>query len=157
MDPQIWTSKDIITTVIATGVIAAAAREIIEWAKGSRRNARELSYLSVATAAALDGFAIVCRDLEESMEANYKQYRSVGSISIPAPPEFPADCDWRLVEAELLNELFSFANKVRQAQSTASFTSHFEGDRWSHVTAVKDLGGEARALAARLRKDIGLF
>lgn len=51
------------------------------------------------------------------MEAAYHQHRAVGSISVPAPPKLPPDCDWRLIDITLINGLLSFENMVRKAKS----------------------------------------
>jgi hypothetical protein len=90
------------------------------------------------------------------MDANYEQYKAVGSISVPSAPKLPSDCDWRLIDVTLMNELLSFENKVRQAQNGADFTYHFEGNTWSHVEAVSALKKEAEAIARQLRANIGL-
>jgi hypothetical protein len=155
-DDAIWTSQQIVGAVIATGLVSGGFREALDWLKGARRKRRELDYLSVSVAASLEAFAIECDDLHQGMEAYYENYKAVGSISIPAAPEFPKDCDWRLVEVTLLNELLTFGNRVRETQAKANFTHHFEGDVWSHASAVKELGERAAGLAERLRSAAGL-
>lgn len=156
MDPQIWTSKDIILAVIATGIISAIFREIIEAAKVRLRKQREAQYLCVSAAVALEAFVLECNELTEMMEADYHQRGAVGSISVPSPPKLPPDCDWRLIDIALMNELLSFENKVRRAQIGADFAAHFEGNTWSHTAEVSLLAEQAKALASKLRSNTGL-
>ncbi|WFU02296.1 hypothetical protein QA648_00485 [Rhizobium sp. CB3171] len=156
LDLQLWTSDKVVGAVIATGVVSASFRELIEFVKGHRKKRREARYLSVSAAVALEAFAIECKDLVDMMEANYEQYQAVGSINIPSPPKLPTDCDWRLIDVTLMNELLSFENGVRQAQADAEFSAHFEGNSWSHVSAVSELMEKAQGLAAQLRANIGL-
>ncbi|WP_141507401.1 hypothetical protein [Rhizobium sp. H4] len=156
MNSVIWTSKDIITAVIATGLVAAAFREFIELAKVSWRKQSEVRYLCVSAAVALEAFALECQELKERMEAAYDQDRVVGSISVPAPPKLPADCNWRLIDITLMNELLSFENTVRKSQIDADFEAHFQGNTWSHTAEVAVLMEKATALASQLRKNVGL-
>ncbi len=156
MDPQIWTSKEIITAVIATGVISAAFREVIEWTKASSRKQREVQYLCVSAAVGLEAFAQECKELNDMMEVAYDRYREVGSINVPAAPKLPPDCDWRLIGITLMNELLSFENKVRRAQIDADFAARFEGNSWSHAAEVKALMENAESIARQLRANVGL-
>ncbi len=156
MDPQIWTTKEIIAAVIATGIVSALMREAVEWVKANARRDREFRYLCVAAAVALEAYSLDCKARAEAMEAEYETYKSVGSTTVPAPPILPADCDWRLVDVTLMSHLLSFANDVRKAQARASFEHHMEGNRWAEVTAVKALAERADAMAHQLRRNIGL-
>ncbi|TAY69316.1 hypothetical protein [Rhizobium leguminosarum] len=156
MNPVIWTSKDIITAVIATGLVAAAFREFIELVKVRWRKQSEVQYLCVSAAVALEAFALECRELKEMMEAAYHQRGAVGSISVPSPPKLPPDCNWRLIDITLMNELLSFENMVRKAQIDADFAAHFEGNTWAHASEVAALMEKAKALASQLRTNVGL-
>jgi hypothetical protein len=156
VDPLIWTSKDIIAAVIATGLVSAAFRELIELAKVSWRRQSEAQYLCVSAAVGLEAFALECEELKEMMEAAYHQQGAVGSISVPAPPKLPADCNWRLIDTTVMNELLSFENMVRKAQIDANFAAHFEGNTWAHASEVEVLMEKARVLARQLRINVGL-
>ncbi|WP_125460936.1 hypothetical protein [Rhizobium sp. CIAT894] len=156
MNPVIWTSKDIIAAIIATGIVAAALREIIELAKVRWRKRSEAQYLCVSAAVALDAFALEYRELTEMMQAHYHQRGAVGSISVPSPPKLPPDCNWRLIDITLMNELLSFENMVRKAQIDADLAAHFEGNTWSHTSEVLALMEKAKALASQLRTNLGL-
>lgn len=156
MDPSIWTSKDIITAVIATGLASVAFREIIELAKVSWRRQSEVRYLCVSAAVALEAFALECEELKEMVDAAYHQHGAVGSIGVPAPPKLPPDCNWRLIDITLMNELLSFENMVRKAQIDANFAAYFEGNTWSHASEVAALMQKAKALASQLRTNVGL-
>lgn len=156
VDPQIWTSKEIILAVVATGIISAVFREIIEAAKLSRQKQREAQYLCVSAAAALEAFALECKELSDMMEVSYDRYREVGSITVPTPPKLPSDCNWRLIDVTMMNELLSFENKVRRAEIGADFAARFEGNTWAHASEVKELMDKANALALQLRANVGL-
>ncbi|PDS41145.1 hypothetical protein CO668_30855 [Rhizobium anhuiense] len=156
MNSVIWTSKDIIAAVIATGLVSAAFRELIELAKVSWRKQSEVQYLCVSASIALEAFALECRELTEMMQATYHQRGVVGSISVPSPPKLPPDCNWRLIDITLMNELLSFENMVRKAQIDADLAAHFEGNTWSHTSEVLALMEKAKAVASQLRTNVGL-
>lgn len=160
MDQSWLTWNGLTTAVFGTGIlsglVAAGAREVIDAVKVSRRKKQEAHYLALHAAAALDAFAIEMAFLVSRIEGFYANNMPVGNVELPTISLRTLDCDWRLINVTLADELFSFENEVRGVQEKNDFTAIFEGHIEPQIAAMQAMGTQAATLASRIRKSSGL-
>lgn len=155
-DETIWTTKEIILTVMGTGVVSGSAAFVLDiFRSRSGRKSRQ-TYLCMRIAAALEAYAINCAESLEAAEAHYGQTRMPVIHSLPDAPVYPEDVDWHSVEPDIAYRIMSFLNEREAQASAARYAEHFEGNPFGSEEAVKSTGKKAYELANVLRSKAAL-
>lgn len=155
-----WTTKEIVGTIIATGLVSAIFTTAMGWIGSAfsswRKTRQERSYLASRVAAALENYAAQCSSLWGDVSSEYDRYQEVSSASLPHPAQFPADADWRSMRVGLAYKVLTFLNEIEAENRYASFARHFENNPFQVASAARDSGKRALELAAEVRKSIRL-
>ena len=159
-ETAVWTTKDIVATIVATGVISALVTSLLTWAAdafiSSRKSRLERSYLTTRIAVALETYASRCSFLVARINGGYQMYRDVPNQGLPQPPEYPTEADWRTIDPELSYKVLTFLTEIEREKSDADYARHFENNPFHVESAAKTSGQGALELASELRKSIGL-
>lgn len=155
-----WTTKEIVGTIIATGLVSAIFTTAMGWIGSAfsswRRTRQERSYLASRVAAALENYAAQCSSLWGNVGSEYDRYQEVSSSSLPRPPQFPADADWRCMKVGLAYKVLTFLNEIEAEDRYAKFARHFENNPFQVASGARDSGERALALASEVRRSINL-
>ncbi|PSS62177.1 hypothetical protein C6558_23705 [Ensifer sp. NM-2] len=150
-DEAIWTTKEIVATVLGTGVLSGLTSVVVEFFRGLFRRKRSRTYLCMRIATALESYAISCAELLEAADAHYGQTQTPLIISLPDAPVYPDDLDWHAINPEIAYLVMSFLNEREAQAASARHADHFEGDLFGGHEAVKTTGKRAYELATVLR------
>ncbi|NTI03176.1 hypothetical protein G6K88_14220 [Agrobacterium rhizogenes] len=154
-DGSIWTTREIMTVVISTGIFSALASSALSWigdlvrSRYRRKDGR--TYLCMRIAATLEAYAINCAESLEAAEAHYGQTKIPAILSLPDPPVYPEDVDWHSLEPDIAYRVMSFLNEREAQAAAARYVEHFEGNPFGSEEAVKTTGKRAHELANVLR------
>ena len=151
VDTSIWTSKDIITAIVATGLLSAVASWLVDLAKSWWSNRKAARYGAMRCAAELERYAVDCWHEFIMGQGEFQQHKNISGGSLPAAPAFPNDIDWKALEPELANDVLSFSNITKVSESLANYSHVWEQNPFDYHAANKERGLEALKLAGRLR------
>jgi hypothetical protein len=155
-EASIWTTKEIIGTVLGTGIVSGLTTLAVDYFRGRSGRKRNRTYLCIRIATALEAYAINCAELLEAADAHYGQTQTPLIISLPDPPSYPEDVDWHSVDPTIAYRIMSFLNEREAQAAEARFVNHFEGNPFGAEDAVKATGKKAHELANVLRGIAGL-
>ncbi|MGO4569044.1 hypothetical protein AB4Z52_29355 [Rhizobium sp. 2YAF20] len=150
-DETIWTTKEIILTVLGTGIVSGSASFVLDFFRSRSGRKRSRTYLCMRITAALEAYAINCAESLEAAEAHYGQTKIPVILSLPDPPVYPEDVDWHSVEPDIAYRIMSFLNEREAQAAAARYVEHFEGNPFGSEEAVKSTGKKAYELANVLR------
>ncbi|WP_426236770.1 hypothetical protein [Pararhizobium sp. DWP1-1-3] len=155
MVDAIWTTREIVTAVVGTGVISAFASSALTWigdiVRFNSRSKRDKTYLCMRVTSALEAYAIRCAEIIEAADAHYGQTKSPLIISLPEPPVYPHDIEWNSIDSKIAYRLMSFLNEYEARAADARHVSHFEGNPFDVQEAARSTGKKAYELANVLR------
>jgi hypothetical protein len=150
-DEAIWTTKEIILTVLGTGIVSGSASFVLDLLRSRSGRKRSRTYLCMRIAATLEAYAINCAESLEAAEAHYGQTKIPVILSLPDSPIYPEDVDWHSVEPDIAYRIMSFLNEREAQAAGARYAEHFEGNPFGGEEAVKSTGKKAYELANVLR------
>ena len=152
----VWTSKDIILAIIATGLISALAGWAADFVKERWSEKRSARYAAMRCAVAFEHYAADCWNNANMSEGHYSMVQEAYSKSLPPAPAIPEDIDWRPVDPILADAVLSFMTSSRIAESEADYARTFEGNPFDFDEATKMLGRRALEIASKLRSRYGM-
>ncbi|MER9674495.1 hypothetical protein [Mesorhizobium sp. M0208] len=153
---SIWTTKEIITAIIATGIISAVASWCVEIFKGWYGRKQAARYGAMRCATELERYAVDCWHTFIMGKGEFQYSERVSSTRLPTPPEIAADVDWKALSPMIADEVLSFSNVTKVSESYANYASTWEQNPFDYHAAAKERGLEAVRLAARIRLAYGL-
>ena len=104
----VWTSKDIILAIIATGLVSALAGWAADFVKERWSEKRSARYAAMRCAVAFEHYAADCWNNANMSEGHYSMIQEAYSKSLPPAPAIPEDIDWRPVDPILADAVLSF-------------------------------------------------
>ncbi|AZO34223.1 MAG: hypothetical protein EOS76_01275 [Mesorhizobium sp.] len=148
---SIWTSKDIVTAIVATGLVTAAASWCVDLFKTwwSKRNAARYGAMRCATE--LERYAVDCWHVFIMGHGEFQMHQDITNGSLPPAPDFPNDVDWKALAPQLANDVLSFSNITKISESLANYAHVWERNPFDYHATAKERGLEALKLAGRLR------
>ncbi|MEP9372567.1 hypothetical protein [Mesorhizobium sp. KR1-2] len=149
---SIWTTKEIITAVIATGIVSAVASWVVDLIKSWYGRKKAAQYGAMRSAVALERYAVSCWHIFIMGEGEFERHRDVTSVRLPPAPDLPADVDWKAIDASLADDILSFSNSSNVSEALAEFSEVWEQNPFDFHDAAKERGLEALKLAGRIRK-----
>lgn len=154
-DEALWTTKEIVTLVVGTGVLSALASSALTWVgdlvRSVSRSKRDRTYLCMRIASRLDAYAINCAELIDTSEAHYGQTIIPLVLSLPQPPAYPDDVEWRSLDSKIAYRLMSFVNDYEARAVDARYADRYEGNPFDGEEAARSTGKKAYELANVLR------
>lgn len=149
---SIWTTKEIILAVVATGIVSAMASWVVDLVKSKYARWKAAGYAAMRTAVALERYAVDCWDIFSMAQGEYDRHRDISPQPLPGPPSYPGDIDWKSLDPSIADEILSFANGSRVAQTQVEYARMWEDNPFDFQDAAKDRGWRALTLAGRIRK-----
>ncbi len=153
---SIWTTKEIIGSIIATGVVSASASSVIDFFRARSARRRDKVYLCMRIAAVLEAYAVNCAAFLQGTSALYEETKSPSPGWMPDAPVYPDDVDWKSIEPGTAYKVISFLNECLVHGQDATFSDHFENNPFKVEDAAKKTGTRAYELANVLRAIAGL-
>lgn len=151
----VWTSKDVWTLVVATGVFSAAASfalsSIGDGIKRWRTGKTLARYTAMRCAVVLEQYATECWDTFAMANGEYDLHHDMTPQALPKAPVFPSDLDWKAISQDLSDEVLSFSNASSVSQTLAKYSEFWERNPFDFHSAAKERGYEALKLGGRLR------
>ena len=148
---SIWTTKEIVFAVIATGIVSAVASWVVDLIKSKYARHKAALYAAMRSAVALERYAVDCWDIFSMAEGEYDRHRDVSPQPLPDAPSYPDDVDWKSLDPSVADEILSFANGSRIAQSQAEYARMWENNPFDFQDAAKNRGWRALTLAGKVR------
>lgn len=155
-DVAIWTTKEIIATVLGTGILSGLTSVAVDYLRGRSSQKRNRTYLCMRIAAALESYAISCAELLDASDAIYGQTQVPANMELPDPPVYPVDIDWHSVDPKIAYRVMTFLNECEAQASDARYVKNYEGNPFGVNDAAKATGKKAYELANTLRGIAGL-
>jgi hypothetical protein len=156
----IWTTKEIVSTVIATGVVSALVTtgltNFVEFVKGRSKKKKDSTYTALRLANVLEGYAFACWDIVDRAKVHY-EYGGSAALEQPPPPlSYPADIDFKAIDTKLADRAIAMSNLIAIGTSDAEYAAQFEGNKWDFDWQCQLLGEKAWRLSDALRSGSNL-
>ncbi|QGX80690.1 hypothetical protein EB234_30760 [Mesorhizobium japonicum R7A] len=152
----VWTSKEIILAIIATGLISALAGWVADFVKERWSEKRSARYAAMRCAIAFESYAADCWNNANMSEGHFHMAEEAYSESLPPAPVIPEDIDWRSVDPILADAVLSFMTSSKIAESEAAYARVYEGNPFDFDDATRMLGRRALEISSKLRSRYGM-
>lgn len=156
-EDSIWTSKDILGAIVATGLISAAASWVVDLIRSAYARRKAARYGAMRCAVALENFAADCWHITNMAEGHFSVAEDAYSDDLPSAPILPEDIDWKSLDSTLSDRILSFVTSIKLASSEAAYSRAFEGNPFDFDGSAKSLGLQAVELANTLRTAYGMM
>lgn len=148
---DVWSGKDIILAVIATGIVSAIASWVVELVKSWHGKKLAAQYGAIRSAVALERYAVDCWHIFIMGNGEFERSRSMSSTSLPSSPVLPLDIDWKAIDPAIADAVLSFSNATGVSEALADYSDVWEHNPYDYHSAAKERGLEALKLAGRIR------
>jgi hypothetical protein len=166
MDFTGWTTKDVVTAIVATGAISALLTNVFggvrDWIGWRWKSKKDASYMAMRLANALEAYPPECVNLiyanGEIPRRENEQYPR-WSTDLPTVGAYPDDpIGWKAIDPDLADRCLRLPNSISGCQSLIHNTVEYNEDSVQTEVArhASDLGLEAWDIAVKLRKIHGL-
>lgn len=158
-----WTA--ILTLAFTTGVFTAGLEHLVGWLRDRSKErsvtTRDATYAAIRVAVVLEDFAIKCADAVSDVDLHRQSGGHGGQIHTKVSPlaEYPADIDWKSLDASLSAESLSLRNELSLGNGAIAAMVEFGDDDDVLVEAANQCGKcgyRAWQLAAALRRRYSL-
>lgn len=153
---SIWTTKEIVGAILATGIVSAIANWGTGLVKGWYGQRQAFRYGAMRSAVALERYAVECWHMLIMGDGEFERHREISSRHLPAIPDLPGDIDWKSLDGALADDILSFSNITRVSESLANYAEAWEQNPYDYHSAAKERGLAALKLAGRIRKVSGM-
>ncbi|RWB19937.1 MAG: hypothetical protein EOQ40_17550 [Mesorhizobium sp.] len=149
-----------VATTIGTIAVAYFNHRLTVGRDSHEERARHATYVATRVVCTLDPFVLHCVDVIHD-QGEYVDGELTPQVDAPGL-EFPADLDWKTMDAALMYRTLSLPNEIAAADSTISaFAEHSGPPNWDEVWEERRyqygrVGLYALDLAADLRRHYGL-
>jgi hypothetical protein len=152
----IWTSKEVIGAVIATGILSAVASWFLDGVKSWYGTKKAARYGAMRSAVALERYAIDCWHLFIMGKGEYERHKDMTPMPLPVAPTLAEDINWKAVDATIADDVLSFSNVTAVSESLANYAEVIERNPYDFHEAARERGYEALKLAGRIRSVYGM-
>jgi hypothetical protein len=156
LEQEAWASREVWGLIVATGVGSSLATFLLsgfsDSLKGKLYRMRAARYAAICCSIGLERYAVDCWDIYTMAKGEFDRHRDVSPQPLPDAPSYPDDIEWNSLDPLFADEILSFENGSRIAQSQAEYARLWESNPFEFQEAAKDRGWRALTLAGRVRK-----
>jgi hypothetical protein len=126
------------------GVAVAASNHLVTWRLATKTHQRDARYLAQRLVAILERFSIDCAELISENDLYWQSKGALGRVqpNLPVLSEFPADADWKALDAALAERVFAFPNELALADRMVSFAYEVNGEPHEASTEASRQAGK---------------